>query len=539
MDNNQLTLFDEIDIQQHLTIKDVAKNMNVSIATVRNWLNEDLLNKVDNNFSLQDIELLKSSKLKSRVNKLNKDSHDHSILSNTIQMFLDKGLCGDEISKKYEDSLSESYKNKEGIYYTPQHIISDMLKDLTDIEEKTFLDPCCGSGNFIIEAIRKGFKPQNIYGFDIDINAVKLTKKRIFELTGYENNNIHCVDFLTLANKYTLSFDFIFTNPPWGKKLLKTERDKFSMIYQSENSSDTCALFYFACLHVLKKDGIIGFLLPESFFNIGSFEYARKSLLQLQINRLIDYGKPFKKLMTKAKAFIATKTISPIEHSISCEVYGENSSVRQQENFKKIPKHILNFDMTESENDVIQHIFTFPHITLKNNANWALGIVTGNNNKFCIRNSGPNYVKVYRGKDIFPNSVTDSGLYIEQSLKNCQQVAPLEFYKAKDKVIYRFISNRIVCFHDTEQRYILNSANLFILKTGLPFSYKQLTDLLNSDFMNWLFQSIFSTHKVLRGDLEALPIWYEYFNTNKIFSEESLLKYLKIEKINGTYRIKE
>ena len=65
-------------------------------------------------------------------------------------------MSGDDVSSKYESSLSDSYKNKEGIYYTPQYIVEDMLKDIVDVEDKTFLDPCCGSGNFIIEAIKKG-----------------------------------------------------------------------------------------------------------------------------------------------------------------------------------------------------------------------------------------------------------------------------------------------------------------------------------------------------------------------------------------------
>ncbi len=525
--------FENFEIENKMSMKDMAKNLHVSVATIRNWEREGL--------SLQNMELLKSSKLKSRANKLNKNSHDHSTLSNTIQIFLDNGMDGNEISIKYENSLSESYKNQEGIYYTPPYIVSDMLKNIQDIENlenKTFLDPCCGSGNFIIEAIKKGISPQNIYGFDLDVNAVKITKKRIYELTGYESENIHCVDFLSVANEYNQIFDFIFTNPPWGKKISKNIRDRFSKIYFSGNSNDTCALFYFACLQVLKKDGQIGFLLPESFFNIGSFENARESLLQLKINRLIDYGKPFKKLMTKAKSFIATKTPPNTNHTISSEIYDKNTITRKQLNFYNIPKHIINFNLSESENDVILHVLTKTHITLKNNAYWALGIVTGNNGILLPQKINDNYIQIFRGKDISPNKIDDSGLYIEQSFKNCQQVAPLEYYNAKNKIIYRFISDRIVCFYDTEQRYILNSANLLILKDDFPLSYQQLVDLLNSDFMNWFFKCVFSTHKVLRRDLETLPIWNEYFDNEQNFSEQSLLNYLNIEQYNGTYRLK-
>jgi site-specific DNA-methyltransferase (adenine-specific) len=36
---------------------------------------------------------------------------------------------------------------------------------------------------------------------------------------------------------------------------------------------------------------------------------------------------------------------------------------------------------------------------------------------------------------------------------------------------------------------------------------KQLAEIMNSDLTNWLFKQLFHTHKVLRGDLEVLPIF--------------------------------
>jgi site-specific DNA-methyltransferase (adenine-specific) len=57
--------------------------------------------------------------------------------------------------------------------------------------------------------------------------------------------------------------------------------------------------------------------------------------------------------------------------------------------------------------------------------------------------------------------------------------------------------------------------------------------------MNWLFSSLFSTHKILRGDIEQLPIHQEYFNNESSFNEETFINYLKLSKSeNGTYKIK-
>jgi site-specific DNA-methyltransferase (adenine-specific) len=124
-------------------------------------------------------------------------------------------------------------------------------------------------------------------------------------------------------------------------------------------------------------------------------------------------------------------------------------------------------------------------------------------------------------------------------LKLYQQVAPLGLYKAKEKLIYKFISSKLCFFYDDKQRFILNSANMLIPNEDFPVSTKILGELLSSEFMNWVFSRIFNTHKILRGDLESLPIHNQYLEGISSFDEDNYLNKLRIEKTkNGTYRIK-
>lgn len=525
-----------------LSIEEAANKASVSTATIRNWIKTGYLlliakGKVDLN-SFQEFmkHVAGSEKLTQRANKLMKDRHEHTALVKLLANSNKKPW--QIIAKEYEETLSNSHKNKEGVYYTPIEVINDMLSSISVNSDTTFLDPCCGSGNFIIQALKSGISPQNVFGFDIDPHAVEITKKRILEITGFDaSENIKQLDFLEDAFQMNKKYDLIFTNPPWGKKIPKKEKERYAKIYGAGISIDTTSLFYFASFKLLKNRGLLGFLVQDALFNIGVFQDTRNHILKNNLIRLIDYGKPFKGLLTKAYAFILKKGDAE-NKVVQCEK-DSFKHTRLQTTFMNNPKSILNFWTSREESEVIEYIFSKPFTTLQENAQWGLGIVTGNNSKFCISEPKEEYVPVFKGTDITPKGLNNPTNFISNNFSQYQQVAPLVLYEAEEKLIYKFISSKLVFYCDTEQRFILNSANFLIPSKTLSISCQQLADLLSSDFMNWLFTSLFNTHKILRGDLEQLPIHQEYFKEETVFNEKSYLNFLGLTKSkNGAYGIK-
>jgi site-specific DNA-methyltransferase (adenine-specific) len=539
----QTNIFGEVELKK-LTLEQAARKAKVSTATIRNWIKAGYLAVVGKSLISQDSleiflsEVVGKEKLNARANKLSKDKNIYKIAKDIN--FIIQNKQGESMGKEYENSLSDSYRNKEGIYYTPSWVVQDMFKGIKIQQNFTFLDPCCGSGNFIVEAIRQGIRPENVYGFDTDENAVLITKQRIKEEFGYEATNIRVADFLQEAHSLSrekISFDLIFTNPPWGKKIEKNKKEIYASMFECGNSLDTTSLFLGASLLLLKPNGCLGFLTQEAFFNIANFEDIRRKVLTKKILRLVDYGKVFKGLLTKAQAIILENSPSDNNNLIECCNEDKNFQ-RTQKSFTITPKKIFNFWITEQEVHLIEHLYAITHITLKNRAVWALGIVTGNNKKFCTNQPQEGYIPIYKGSDITKKGLKRPTTYILNDFSKFQQVAPLELYQAPEKIIYRFISTDLCFYCDTEQSYILNSANLFIPK-DMPINARQLTELLNSEMINWLFKKMFATHKILRGDLELLPIHYEYFSKYSVFSEKSYLDYLQIAKTpNGTYQLK-
>ena len=528
----------------------IADDLNISHATIRNWVKAGHLQPTANRKqqicadSYQQFKQVHigHDRLTKRANKLHADNTNHDTLAQNIAPSIvatyrdaDKNTA-DKLSADYENGLGASHKNQKGIFYTPPNIAHDMLALTCDtsrnISDKIFCDPCCGSGNFIINALQQGIAPQNIYGFDIDATAISIARARLYAHSGYESDKIMVADFL--ANPTIRHYDIIATNPPWGFKM-----GGYKMPAPDKQKLDSSAVFALACLNALAPDGRLALLLPEAFFNIAAYQSVRARLLETHITHLIDYQKPFAKLQTRAQAIILRN--QPAKKTrIACNFNGKIYS-RKQQDFRSNPSLIYNFHASDNDATLISHVYNQSHITLKNRARWALGIVTGNNKKFITQQMQTGYVPIYKGADIDKNHFQPPTHFVPADFSQFQQVAPLALYQAREKIAYRFINQHLICAYDNQQRYFLNSANMLILNDDAGITAKQLTFLLNSSLMDFLFQRVFRTHKILRTDLESLPIFSDYFvehaGRDANYDEASLYDYLGVKHEDGSFRL--
>ena len=81
-----------------------------------------------------------------------------------------------------------------GQFFTPPELSIKMLEKF-DNTDGTILDPCCGAGNLLAAAIFAGFKPDNIYGIEIDPDILQIAIERL-SLLGVPKDNLHVGDAL-------------------------------------------------------------------------------------------------------------------------------------------------------------------------------------------------------------------------------------------------------------------------------------------------------------------------------------------------------
>lgn len=235
--------------------------------------------------------------------------------------FLDASV--DVKGMAYETIVSNTLKQEAGQFFTPRNIVKAMVEMLNPTETDRILDPCCGSGGFLVMAldhVRKQiatdmfpdldgpllaekfnsievnerirqYAERSIFGFDFDPDLKKAARMNMV-MAGDGHANIFHVNSLAYPNwehpeeiekinasiSRSLSemkdldnaygsdarekFDMVFTNPPFGAKV-KVEQEIASQYHLSAYSDAPEVLFIEACYNFLKPGGKMAIVLPD------------------------------------------------------------------------------------------------------------------------------------------------------------------------------------------------------------------------------------------------------------------------------------
>lgn len=359
-----------------------------------------------------------------------------------------------------------------------------------------FLDPCCGSGAFLLAI--KNSTPSQIYGIDSDPLAVFIAKiNLLLKFSEFEFMpqiylaNFLCEDTLNKVSQNLPSkFDYIITNPPWG------------VVRENNISNKRFSLFFIKSYDKLKEKGLLKFLLPNAILNVKAHKKIRKFMLENGILKSIYfYNTNFNGVTTKFIDITQIKTNTKRDFSI--EIHKENEKYKVAKSSFYYTKNLVFNALKTQDIEIIKSIKKKAKFYL-NESIFALGIVTGDNKNKLIKTAKKNYEKIYTGKEIMPYKLKEANHFILYNKDILQQVASDEIYRAKEKLVYKFISKHLIFAYDNSGSLFLNSANILI--PNIPnMSIKTVLAFLNSNLYQYLYLTLFQEIKILRGNLEELP----------------------------------
>lgn len=269
----------------------------------------------------------------------------------------------DAVGEAFEVFVGPALRGSEGQFFTPRNVVK-MVVDMLDLRPgEMIIDPACGSGGFLIQALeavwkklekdgaqkgwsdtvlereRREVAERYFRGIDKDTFLAKVTKAYM-AIMGDGRGGIFCANSLDRPANWSErhrestklgTFDVVVTNPPFGSKIKisdkqiieqydlgrKWKRDTADRYQRTETphaDRPPQILFLERCLQLLKPSGRMGIVLPESMVGNPSYRFVMQWISQeMSILAVVALPEPLFKTSgkggthTKVCVVIATK----------------------------------------------------------------------------------------------------------------------------------------------------------------------------------------------------------------------------------------
>ena len=223
----------------------------------------------------------------------------------------------DAVADAFEMFIGDALKGGQGQFFTPRNVVRLMVSLADPDSDKLIVDPACGSGGFLVESLRHiwtkieqqgklldwsesaiseektAVAMKRICGLEKDAFLNKVAKAYM-AILGDGKGGIHCEDSLELPESWGNAtrqhiglgrFDFVLTNPPFGRDVKVIGEEKLAQYqvahrFQKADDGDSYVVtdslkteirseivFIERSLQLLRDGGILGIILPETFFH--------------------------------------------------------------------------------------------------------------------------------------------------------------------------------------------------------------------------------------------------------------------------------
>jgi type I restriction enzyme M protein len=220
----------------------------------------------------------------------------------------------------FELFMDSFFKGNFGQYFTPRPIIEFVIAMMKPGQDSYVLDSSCGSGGFLLYAldyIRKqaaeyyvsdssdyykywhDFASKRLFGIEINDEIARVAKMNMIV---HDDGHTNVINFDALDNIDAMharnagfvagKFDFILTNPPFGSKIVASERPYLgsytlgssynkngkSKVRNSQNSE----VLFIERIHEFLKSGTgnAAIVLPDGILTNSSMQYVRDYILE-------------------------------------------------------------------------------------------------------------------------------------------------------------------------------------------------------------------------------------------------------------------
>jgi len=326
-------------------------------------------------------------------------------------------------------------------------------------------------------------------------------------------------------------FDVVIGNPPYGASFTANETAYLLKKYTFQNYQlDSYFLFIEKALGILQKNGLLGFIIPNTWLlNLKTSKIRKHLFSNTEIKSIVHYQNPvFSQAVVDTEIMIFRNIRPNIFHEIEIEIYDKQN--------QKSEKRIKQQKWIEANGSPVNIYDNEINYSIKNKIA-ALPIL----DSLCKITQGAKPFQVGKGKPPQTRKIVDEKPFVAAikvdnlfrpllrgSLMNRYQInwdnnyfikfgdwlAEPRYsasYDAPEKIIIRQTGDHLTATLDVKQFIVRDNLYTILPKLSeIDLSY--ILGLLNSKFLSWYYQNFLNPEKgealaqVKRGHLALLPI---------------------------------
>ena len=447
-------------------------------------------------------------------------------------------------------------------------------------------DPSCGSGAFLNQCfdylreeinyaldMKQHFKAgqeslfdidaqilqNNLYGVDINQESVEITRLSLWLKTAKKDqtlatldHNIKCGNSLIPDNKVVQNpfdwenefpevfsaggFDIIVGNPPYGAYVDRAQKEYCISHYTTVGGGfDTYRVFFELGFGLLKDNGYLGFITPNTYFDILSAEKLRQFLFDNTLLKIVELYNVFPDAIVEPVISIYQKKRGSADEEFEIILVPRKTalmstfladglrSTKRQEDLKQGDKLIFNYKINDKNEHMIRRIRQQSQklsdcCDVFNGAKpYEVGKGTPPQTKADkdgriyngYERKDDTWIPYMRGKRIHRFTTAWDGEYIKYGKNLAAARDPEIFFR--EKIFVRQTGETIIAQID-EGNVANNTLHIVVPKLEAGQKNQYLLGLLNSSFMTWFYQT---THplevgkpmaEVKKNFVEDLPV---------------------------------
>ena len=338
-----------------------------------------------------------------------------------------------------------------------------------------------------------------------------------------------------------VGFDVVIGNPPYlvikGGRYNTGDYPSEAIVYIRNNYQtgqqqiNTYTLFFELSKNITTQNGLTTLIVPNTFLaNEYSVALRNFILSHFGVLEIYNAGSVFEDAGVETVVIVLDKRNLQVDTKI---IYNSNEyliNLIENSTFTQDKKFLIL--ITPEIVDIIKKIN--PNPSLGNYAKTWRGLTTGNDKKYISKEKTElEHKPLVTGSDVsrYGNLLNQKYvLYLPDELDRARDE---RIFLLKEKLISKFVGDRLCFTIDNNQHYALNSTCVTeLLSTDLEIKF--LLGLLNSKLLNYYFSNVFTDYRdsfplIKSGNIESLPIVIPEKGKRKIVIDlvDKILEYKK------------